>query len=268
MLIDTHCHLSNIVNDNFDQLLSVGQIEKIKDIINQAKEAGVEKILNVGTSLIESINSIEIAKNYESVWAAVGIHPNDLTDNWQDDLKQLEKFLDDKNKFKIKAIGECGLDFHYSDYNIEKQKAGFKAQIKLALDYDLPLVIHTRDAKDGVLEILKNYKNSNLRGVIHCFSEDQSFAYRSIELGFKLGIGGTITYPKNNILRETVTSVGLDNIVLETDAPFLPPQYMRGKKNSPKEIKVIAEFIAQLFNTSFDIVAEKTTKNAEKLFCI
>lgn len=270
MLIDTHCHLNIITKDNFDQPLTPKDIDIAKQIIDQANDYGINIILNVGTSLIESINCIDLAKKFPSVYAAIGIHPNDLNDNWLSDINKLksllEKNMSNNNELKIKAIGECGLDYHYPDYDIKKQKQGFIAQVELALEYDLPLVIHTRDAQEGVLSILEDYKNHNLRGTIHCFSEDYNFAKRALDLGFVLGIGGTITYPKNNILREVVKSVGLEHIILETDAPFLPPQYIRGKTNYPKEIKAIALFIANLLNTSIEEVAHKTTQNAKNLF--
>jgi len=167
----------------------------------------------------------------------------------------------------IVAVGECGLDYHYPDYHKQRQKDAFKAQIEQALENNLPLIVHTRDAGDDTLTCLAEFKNESLRGVIHCFSEDQAFAdYVINELGFSIGIGGTVTYPNNNRLREVVKTVGLPAIVLETDAPFLPPQIIRGKKNHPKHIRDIATFVAELLETDLDTVAQTTTNNARTLF--
>ncbi len=205
-----------------------------------------------------------MAKRYPQIYASIGIHPNDVTDNWQDDIEQLVTFLNNKEELKIIAIGECGFDKHSPEYNLPRQIESFKKQIELSLEYDLPLIIHTRDSQPETLEVLKNYKG--LRGSIHCFSEDLKFAQAVITSGFVLSIGGTITYPRNNQLREVVKTVGLDHIILETDAPFLPPQTMRGEKNHPKYIKTIAEYLANFLEIPFEEVAEKTTYNAQRLF--
>ncbi len=264
MLIDTHCHLNLLVDYSFDKPLTQEDLNKAQEFLDEAAKYDVTRLLNIGTSLIESINSIELAKQYAQIYASIGIHPNDLTDTWQDDMQQLIELLNNREELKIVAIGECGLDKHYPDYNLPRQIEGFKKQIELSLAYDLPLVIHTRDAGPETLEVLEDYKN--LKGTIHCFSEDLHFARKALSFGFVLGIGGTITYPKNNHLREVVQTVGLDHIILETDAPFLPPQIIRGKKNHPKYIKAIAEYIANLLEVPFEEVAEKTTNNAQQLF--
>ena len=255
-----------MVKGDFDRPLTEEEIKKASSIVDDAARADVTTILNVGTSLIESMNCIELAKHYEAVYAAIGIHPNDLTDSWQVDLKKMSILLERKEELNIVGIGECGFDKHYPDYNITRQTDAFRAQIELALRYDLGLVVHTRDAPDETLRCLDEYKNQGLRGTIHCFSEDLPFAQHAISLGFVLGIGGTITYPKNDRLRSVVSSVGLNNIILETDAPFLPPQIIRGKQNHPSSIKMIAEFVAQLLNTEEGTIAHTTSKNAHKVF--
>ena len=158
------------------------------------------------------------------------------------------------------------MDMHYPDYNLNRQRDAFKAQIELALEHDLALVVHSRDAYDETLRILEEYRNNLCHAVMHCFSYDQAFAKTVTDWDFVLGIGGTITYPKNNELRTIVAATHIKNIVLETDAPFLPPQVIRGKQNHPKEIATIAEYIAQLRGESFESVAQQTTKNALKLF--
>lgn len=266
-LIDTHCHINTIIKKNFDTPLPDNFIELAQPIIQQAHSAGVTKIINVGTSLPESLNCVQLAKAFSNCYATLGIHPNDVKSGWQEELETFKKLLEDSSN-KIVGIGEIGLDYHYPDFNKNLQYDAFKGQIELALEYNLPIVIHTRDAQQEVLDVLEQYKGNKLRGIIHCFSEDQAFADRAIALNFVLGIGGTLTYPKNESLRTIFKSVCLESIVLETDAPFLPPQAIRGKQNSPAQIKTIAEFLAALRNQPITAIAEQTTKNAEKLFGI
>ncbi len=271
MLIDTHCHINMMIKEKFDELITNNQLFLAEAIINQAQQSTVLKIINVGTSYRESINCVTLATQYAACYAAIGIHPNDCTATWHIDLKEMEQRWFQQTttrhkEFKIVAIGECGLDRHYPDYNMMRQKDAFRAQIELALTFCLPVIVHTRDAGDETLRVLEEYIPNNIKGVIHCFSEDQSFANTVLEWGFLLGIGGPLTYPKNNALRDIFKTVPLETIVLETDAPFLPIQQMRGKQNHPKYIADIAEFLAQLRNESIETVAQITTKNATKLF--
>lgn len=266
MLVDTHCHINTMIKKEFDIPLTVESLPFAKTIIDDAIDHQVNTIINVGTSLIESNNCVMLAQHFPSVFATIGIHPNDATSSWHDDYKQLVKLAKEKEKNKIVGIGECGLDKHYPDYNLQRQKDAFKAQIELALENNLALVVHTRDAADETLRALEEFKGQIQRGVIHCFSEDSFFANICISWGFMLGMGGTITYPKNIHLRDIVASVDLTSIVLETDAPFLPIQRMRGKENHPRYIKEIAEFIAHLRSESFETVAAQTSANASRLF--
>lgn len=265
MLIDTHCHLNMMIKKTFDVGLTTEECQRVKIILEQASLQEVQTIINVGTSLVESKNSILLAQNYPNVKATIGIHPNDITAQWQHDLQQLNKLLNNHKKL-IVGIGECGMDFYRPGYNYEDQKTVFKKQIELALAYDLALVIHNRDAGLDTISILEEYKNHPLRGTIHCFSEDLAFAERAIKLGFVIGIGGALTYPKNQLLRDVVKAVGLEHIILETDAPFLPPQHMRGKQNHPDQIRAVAEYMAQLLDTTLEKVATATTHNAQRIF--
>lgn len=262
-----------MIKEKFDQLLTISEFPHAATIIKESDLVNVKKIINVGTSLIESINCVELAKTFDQCYASIGIHPNDCTETWHKDLQEMQKLWFDtripKHKnFKIVAIGECGIDRHYPNYNLQRQKDAFKAQIELALEHSLALIVHTRDAHDETLRSLEEFKKDNLQGIIHCFSENQSFADTALSWGFVLGIGGTLTYPKNNFLREIFKAISLDKIVLETDAPFLPIQEMRGKQNHPKYIVEIAKFLAELRNESFDIIAQTTSNTALNLFKI
>ncbi len=268
MLIDTHCHLNMMIKSDFDVLLSKNQLSAAQAIIDEAAAHEVTTIINVGTSLVESENCIALAKAFESVYATVGIHPNDATEKWADELKKMDELLQDKEANKIVGIGETGIDRHYPEYNLQRQVDAFRAQIEMALSHNVGLVIHSRDAYDETLRVLEEYARHEPRAVMHCFSYDQNFADQVISWGFKLGIGGTLTYPKNDELRSIVKAVKLSDMILETDAPFLPIQSMRGKKNAPQYIKSIAEYIAELRMQPFADVALETTHAAKTLFSL
>lgn len=267
-LIDTHCHINMMVKKTFDSPLTQENLNEARAIVQQADEHNVKVIINVGTSLVESRNCVVLAQENSAVFAAIGIHPNDLTSTWSADLKELATLLINKQGNKIVAIGECGLDRHYPDYNIQRQKDAFKAQIELALEHNLGLIVHTRDAYDETLRSLEEFKGQITRGVIHCFSEDQAFADTVIAWNFAIGLGGTLTYPKNNALRDIAKTVPLDSIILETDAPFLPVQNMRGKQNHPLYIEVIAQYLAELRAESVEEVASATSATALRIFGI
>lgn len=279
MLIDTHCHLNIMIKKKPDNLITYQEVYAAETYINQANDNGVSTIINVGTSLAESRNCITLARVYPSVYAAIGIHPTDCTGDWKFDVSELNQLLISQRaeiltskkrpaKEHIVAIGETGIDRYHPGYDSSRQKDAFKAQIELALNYDLALIVHSRDAAQETLTILDEYKHDIKRATIHCFSYDQSIANDCIKMGFMLGIGGTVTYKKNDELRAIVQTMPIENIVLETDAPFLAPQVVRGKQNEPKYIKDIAEFIAELRNTTLDKITTQTTQNARTLFNI
>ena len=268
MFVDTHCHLNIMTKKDFDVPLRDEHFPQIKNIIDQAAAAGVTKIVNVGTSLQESINSVEIAKRFDPVVATVGLHPCDCTPDWRKDIEGLKKLLEHKQENKIVGIGEVGLDFFHKPFDAQRQKDAFKAQIELSLEHELALVIHVREAGDELLRVLEEYAKDIKRAVIHCFCQSQDFADQVIEWGFYLGIDAPITYPKNELLRSVVKNVPLENLVLETDAPFLPPQKLRGKGNSPAYIPMFTPLIADIKGVSVDDVARVTTANALKLFSL
>lgn len=268
MLIDTHCHLNMMIKKNFEVALSQAEIALAQEIITSARAHDVTTIINVGTSLIESHNCVILARSYETLFATVGIHPNDCTSNWQKDFEEIKKLAKNKDENKIVGIGECGIDLHYPDSNLPRQYDAFKAHVELALENDLALVVHSRDAYDETLKILEEFKKDIKRATIHCFSYDQIFADYAIENNWVIGIDGPITYPKNELLRSVVKNTDLKNIVLETDAPFLPPQEIRGKQNHPLHIKTIAQTIARVKEMSYENIAQQTTQNAKRLFNI
>ena len=266
MLIDTHCHINMMVKKQFDVPMKNEEFEKAKEITTEAAAYNVKKIINIGTSIEETINCIEIAKKTDNNYASVGIHPNDAKTSWKADIEKLDRFASNKEENKVVAIGECGIDLHYPGYDLELQRNVFKAQIELALKHNLPLIVHIREAKEEAMRCLENYSNEKLKAVIHCFSEGPAFAKEILEKDFFIGIGGAVTYKKNDALREVARMIPLEKLLLETDAPFLSPEPHRGKQNSPKRIAVIARFIAKLRNMDLDDFSAQTTKNAMELF--
>lgn len=268
MFIDTHGHLNMMVKKSFDVSLTKEEIQSSRHIAREAHDAGVTTIINVGTSLSESLNCVVLAAEIPWVYATVGLHPNDCTDSWKNDLSELAQLLKQAKEKKIVGIGECGMDRHYPNPNISRQQDAFRAQIELALEYDLALVVHSRNAYDETLRVLEEYRSDLSRSIIHCFSYDQAFADEAFAMNCVLGIGGTVTYPNNKVVRAVVEHTPLAKIVLETDAPFLPPQEIRGQKNHPLHIRTIAEFIAELKQTTVDNVARITTANAQRVFQI
>ncbi|MBV8661330.1 MAG: TatD family hydrolase [Candidatus Dependentiae bacterium] len=271
MLIDTHCHI-NIMLRGFSTestfpAFSTDELNRAQNIIQQAYDHDTKLIINVGTSLKESLDCIKLAEIYKNCFAIVGIHPNDADENWKKDLDHINSYAKNAIENKIIGIGECGIDLHYENYNLSRQQDAFKAQIEIALKYNLGLSIHSRDAAEETFKIIDQYrKEDNFKGIMHCYSYDQGYADEAIKSKLVLGIGGTLTYPRNETLRSIVKNVELSDIVLETDAPFLPPQKMRGTENYPANIKIIAEYIANLRQTSYENVANTTTATVKKLF--
>jgi TatD DNase family protein len=268
MFIDTHGHLSAMITNNDTKLLTPEEIKQVSHILHEAEQKQVTIIINVSTNSTESKNAVQLAKKYTHVYAAVGLHPNDCTPSWHSEIADIHTLIRHDNEHVIVGVGECGLDMHYPEYNLSRQIDAFRTQIELALQYNLALVVHSRNAYDETLTVLDEYKNDIQRGVIHCFSYDQKFADQVIAQKLLLGIGGTVTYPKNTTVQTVVKQTSLEHIVLETDAPFLAPQQVRGQKNHPKNIPLIAQYIAELRNESILSIAQQTTKNALQLFKI
>jgi TatD DNase family protein len=266
MFIDTHCHINIMVKETFDRELTSDELTAAAAVIEQAKAAGVQTIINVGTSLIESLNCIALAQRYPEVFATVGIHPCDATASWREDFKVITQKAKEWERLRIVGIGEVGLDFYHKPFDAQRQKDCFKAHIELALEHNLGLSIHVRDAGEELLYVLDEYRKQINRAVIHCFSQSQDFANTVLEWGFYLGIDAPITYPKNEQLRNVVANTPLTSLVLETDSPFLPPQELRGKKNHPAYIPKFVSWIADLKGVSVEEVAAITTRNAQRLF--
>ena len=247
MYIDTHCHLS--MEDYLD----------IDKVIEENKDALVEKIVVSGCSR-ESIEEVmDLKDKYDMVYVTIGYHPEYADTVTESDLDYLKSLLGEK---KVVGIGEIGLDYHYTKENKDKQIWLFEEQLKIADAFNLPVVIHSRDATMDTINTLKKYK---VKGIIHCFSGSLETANIYISMGFLLGIGGVVTF-KNSKLKDVVKELSLESIVLETDSPYLTPVPFRGKINSSKYLEFIANFIADIKNISVDELAEITSRNASSLF--
>lgn len=252
MIIDTHCHLylSEFSNE-------------IVTYINRAIENGIKKIYlpAINSETTDALLTLE-EKHPDICIAMMGLHPCYVKSDYKEELQKVEDLLTQR---KFVAIGECGLDFYWDKTFIKEQYLALEQQIEWALHYNLPIILHTRNATQETIDVIKKYKNSNLNGIFHCFGGTLEEAKQIIDLGFYMGIGGVVTY-KNAGLDLLLNNIDLDSIVLETDAPYLSPVPFRGKTNEPANLKIIAEKIASIKNASYDVVAEITSKNAERLF--
>ena len=246
-LIDTHCHIA--LTDDIDSL------------VMDAEKNNVLKFIISGCDKKSIRDGLEIIYRYPSIYMTIGFHPDEADDLTDKDINDLEILL--KTNKKIVGIGEIGLDYYHNDMNKEKQREIFIKQIELAEKYDLPIVIHSRESIGEVYEILKEHPKA--RGVIHCFSGSLEMAKQFIDLGFYLGIGGVITF-KNSKLKEVIEEISLDNIVLETDSPYLAPEPYRGHTNYPQNIKIIAQYIRKLKNISLEEISTTTTNNVYKIY--
>lgn len=253
-LVDTHAHLDF---PRFD--------EDRKEVIERAIDGGVKTIVNIGSDMTSSRNSVELSRRYNEIYSVVGIHPHNADSFNLNVSKKLKSLSENK---KVVAIGEIGLDFHYDNSPREKQKQAFRAQLRLAKSLDLPVVIHTRDADEETLEILKEENADKIGGIMHCFASDKKMAKEILDLGFYIAFGGLITFENLANLREVVKEVPMNKILVETDAPYLTPDPYRGKRNEPLYVKYVVEKIAEVKGLSEEEVAKKTTENAKKVYNI
>jgi TatD DNase family protein len=258
MLIDSHAHL------NFSDYFN------LDEVILRAKENGVEKIVNIGTSIEDSKLAIELAHKYENLFATVGIHPNDDPTTTVESINWLE-FESLANQPKVVAIGECGLDYsrlQTTDNRLQqgekaRQKALLRKQIEIAQRLDLPVCLHVRDAYEDMLEIAKNIK---INALFHCFSGATEYLNALLTSpGFYFSFAGNVTFRNAQNIRDLAKLVPLDKLLIETDCPFLAPEPFRGKRNEPANVKIVAEKIAEIKGLTFDEISKSTTDNTHRL---
>ena len=248
---DSHAHYN-------DEKFNEDRDELIKSIYNE----GVTRIINAGYSLESSKKALEIAKDYDFMNVIVGISPNDIDNFKDDDLNEIENLAKDK---KVVAIGEIGLDYYWNKENKELQKHVFISQIEIAKKLNLPIVIHTREAIFDTLEILKN-NNCNKNGVFHCCPLNVDLVREGLKLGFYISFAGPITFKNSKNADEIIKMVPLDRILIETDCPYLSPEPLRGKRNDSRNVKYMAQKIADVKGITLEEVAKATYNNAKTIF--
>lgn len=255
MLIDSHAHLDD---ERFK-----GDTESI---IENFENDNLELVVNIGADLRSSINSVELAKKHDRIYATVGVHPHSVKEM---DLKMLDELKELAKEEKVVAIGEIGLDYYYDNSPRDTQKTWFREQIKLAKELDLPISVHSREATKDTFDIIsEEAKDGKLRGVIHCFSDSVEIAREYIKLGFYISLGGPVTFKNAKMPKEVAKEVPLDRLLVETDSPYLTPEPHRGKRNEPKNVRYVAETIANLKEMSFEKLMNITNKNTKDLFNI
>jgi TatD DNase family protein len=238
--------------------------DDIEDVLDRALAGGIINIITVGIDIPSSQKALALAERYDFIYSTAGFHPHNADDADTGKINELVR-LASRSK-KIVAWGEIGLDFYRHYSHVKNQIEIFELQIDAALDLNLPVIIHDRDAHDDVLNILNKRKNRAQKGVIHCFSGDYALAMSFIELGFYISIPGTVTYKNASITQEAAEKIPIERLLIETDAPFLAPIPLRGKRNEPCFIRHTAEKIALLRGIDLDELSHKTSTNAKQLF--
>ncbi len=249
-LIDTHCHLEM---PQFD-----GDRE---EVIGRAKEIGFEALITVGSDLEGTFKALNLAEQYDFIYASVGVHPHDAKDFSQRSYEDLKEMTNNK---KVVAIGETGLDYHYDHSPRDVQRAVFRRHLALAKETGLPVIVHSREAKEDTMAILD--ESGIDRGVLHCFSGDAEMAEQAMSMGLAISLAGPVTFKKSAGLREIVRIIPDDYLLVETDAPYLSPEPFRGKRNEPYYMRYTAKYVAELRGISFGDLARITTLNAKRLF--
>ena len=255
MLIDTHTHLDDTRYDADRDLM-----------IARARDAGVDRMITIGCDLATSEAAVALADRHSAVYASVGVHPHEvkhIADGWYDRLRRLAAHD------KVVAYGEIGLDYHYNHSPPAEQRERFREQLRLARELRLPVVIHTREAQEDTIRILREEWSPETGGVFHCFSGDAWLAKDALDLGFYLSFSGILTFQNAGMLRDIAKTVPMDRLLIETDCPYLAPVPHRGKRNEPTYVRHVADTLAGVLGAvSIEAVAESTTANARRLFRI
>ncbi|WP_163339690.1 TatD family hydrolase [Desulfopila sp. IMCC35008] len=254
VLIDTHCHLD---------MEAYGS--DLDEVLDRAKKCGVQHVVTIGIDLPSSHNAIQLAKSYQSISAAVGVHPHDV-DNIKETTYQEIGDLVEQNRQYIVGYGEIGLDYIKNYSTIENQQKHFRTQLALARELNLPVIIHDREAHDDILHIIKDVGLPEAGGIMHCFSGDKIFAQKVLKLGLLLSIPGVVTFKNAKSLQEVTKWAPIDALLVETDGPFLSPHPKRGKRNEPAHVAYTARYAAELRNMSFEEFARRTTQNSCRIF--
>lgn len=251
MIFDTHAHYDD---KQFD--------DDRNELLNSLQERGVGVIVNVSAAYESCERVVDMAQKYPFMYAAVGVHPDEVGDLNEEKFARMKEFFKDE---KVVAVGEIGLDYYWDKESHEMQKEWFIRQLDLARELNLPVNIHSRDAAQDTMEIVREY-GKGLDGVIHCYSYSKDMALEYVEMGYYIGVGGVVTFKNSRKLKETVEAIPLTSIVLETDCPYLAPEPYRGKRNNSSYIKYTAEEIARIKGADSEEVLKQTEKNAKRLY--
>jgi TatD DNase family protein len=253
-LVDSHCHLD---------MLNLTKLGKTLDeVIIDSQSAGVGKILSIGVDLENAGKVIAIAERYDHVFASVGLHPSETVI-----LEPLESdYLDLADSEKVVAIGETGLDYYYNKEGFDTQRERFRRQIRVARQLHKPIIVHTREAEEDTIEIMREEKAQECSGVMHCFTSSLTLAQQALDLGFYIAFSGIVTFKNAKNVQDVAKEVPLERLLIETDAPYLTPVPLRGKPNQPANVKFVAEYLAELKGVSFERLAQQTTENFQSLF--
>ncbi len=255
-IFDTHAHYD-------DEAFDADRSELLDRLI---PESAISNITNIGCDMDSSIMSVELANKYDYMYAAIGFIPHHVGDMKDDDIDALRALA--KNNKKVVAIGEIGLDYHYDEPEKEVQHKWFLAQMSLAKELGLPIVIHSRDAAMDTYELMKQAHAEDIGGVVHCYSYSEEMSREFLKMGFYFGIGGVVTFKNSKRLKRAVASIPIENIVLETDCPYLAPSPYRGERNDSRNLPYVIAEIAGLKGISEEEVAHITYENAKKLYRI
>lgn len=254
MLVDSHCHLDCIDLSEFDN--------DFDSLMQQTQKAGIEHMLCVSINLKDYPNMMEMVRSYPSISVSAGLHP--MADRYDDfSIDHLTTLATDE---KVVAIGETGLDYYYHKGDPDWQKQRFRSHLQVANKINKPVIIHTRDAGEDTIQILKEENADNCGGVIHCFTETQQFANQALELGMMISFSGIVTFKNADALRKIAKAIPDDRLLIETDSPYLAPVPYRGKQNQPLYVHHVAKTIAEVRNTSIEHIAELTRNNFYELF--
>ncbi len=251
MIFDTHSHL---FEEDFDS-------DRDKCFENLKAIDG--KVMLVGFNTKNNLEAYNLAKEY-NMYSSAGLHPDTADEDIDQNLILLEEFI---NTHKVYAIGECGLDYHWVKDNIDRQKKLFEAQIKLAIKYDLPIIVHSRDAHQDTFDLINKY-SGKIKGIMHCYSGSLELALEYIKIGFYISLGGPVTFKNAKEPKRIASNIDINHLLVETDCPFLAPEPFRGKRNESAYVKYTAEYIANLRNMSYEGLTKITSENAYRIFNI
>ena len=255
MIFDTHAHYDD---EAFD--------EDREQLLASFKENGIDAVTNVAASLSSCKTTLELARNHDFMYAALGVHPSESAELSDEGLKDIETWCTERQDGKVRAIGEIGLDYYWEEPDHETQKKWFHRQLNLARELKLPVIIHSRDAARDTLDIMKEEHSGEIGGVIHCFSYGKEMAAEYLKMGFYLGIGGVLTFKNAKKLLEVAEMAPLDRLVLETDCPYLAPVPNRGKRNSSLNLPYVAEKLAEIKKCTPEEIVCATEENARRLY--